>query len=617
MDWWQSSQFEGVLEIVDEQSGQLLQRRKLKGNYMLIAGEYLVEQQPGQLKVLRIVEHKTGNKTEFRIDTKFHSIADPGVGPEWIVVKDSPRFVLHNKNASPSTMTVYELAGDQLKSVANWDTRGDSLVVQHENTLLTASSVSNDVEVRDLQTFEVVGRRKLPDGLKSWNSITTCNGLFSFIHGKTGSTSVYRLDDFAPVPELTYEVTRGGAVTQRGDFTRFVLLSDRLYSPCPVVVYDTVARKIVLERDQGYGLEAIGIVDQYLLLATGEMGLTVELVDLTAPGQPSKRLQPFAWILRLMPALLVLMLLWAIAWIRATRYWPRYALLSTLTLATLFVVPQLSHAYVYQWQAVPMRPSLGYCYVTGMALIVLLSLYVVYGRGRVLVRLVPVWLLASAILATANAQLLQRTFSRTRFDHQLVAGFVAFLVHFMLLSIATVVFLRYWRFYLVATNDTRPPEPSRSIPLIDFFVQTACAAVFTLAVMPNFEVLLLAQNAIGGCIVGLFLLPAALLGLGALSARARLYKYVEALAVCSAGFLVLEFTVHLWMGHKHQSLWFTLLELLRYYTFLFLAVAAFAAIWRRAGYILTRAEPRAASAGFTTERQHAKRVDTPSLLNVD
>ncbi len=526
---------ESLLEIIDDQTGQVIASTKHVGVGLLVGDDYLVGGCLEGLIVERIVQRTTNGRTTIQLEKHICPIENPpspiADGRGLQAIAGTNRFIYLCHDNTPPTIRVYEIDGGSIKEIARWTTVSKSAMVQHSGKLFTASQDGQSVEVRDLSGFNLLETRSLPSGLKSWepdplgiSPLATRNDLFSFVDPK-GFTRVHRIDDFSLIPELDASVTRGGVKSEQGDFRRYVMLTDGMFRQLSLTVYDSVNGRIVYQGTPPVGVEAMHIVDHYLVYVTAESGLTVEMHDLET-GRLAQRYQPFAWIVWSVPVILCLALVWVVGWIRTSSRWAGHGWLSILIMAILFVTPLLIHAIEFNEPNV-LRPSIGFSGCVVLVFLFGLALYVVYGSERFLLRSVPLWLYMAAVLGAVNLCVNQRGVRGLVALERLPAEPVVFLVIFPLVAVLVLTVLRVvgWLFRerdrMLGRRPIETPalgvdKPARqSIWLRDIFIVTASIAVFVAAAKPNTFYLVNVMPIVG--VIALFCCMPMLLGIVGLS----------------------------------------------------------------------------------------------------
>ncbi len=308
------------------------------------------------------------------------------------------------------------------------------------------------------------------------------------------------------------------------------------------------------------------------------------MIDL-ATGRLAKRYQPFAWVAWVVPIILLLSLAWLIVWLRLTRDWPRFAAINILLTAVLFVTPLLTHVAVHGGARILFRPAMGYPCIVLLALMFCLSLYVVYGRHRVLLRTTPVWLTLAVALGLSNLHVSETGKRGLDGMWGMVGASMRLLVEFSFVSIAVLACMRLIGFGMgKPTHSKSDDQSAKSIPLRDMFVFTACIAAFMAAAAPSRAFLLDPMPMLGTVIASLLVAAPALLGLIALAPSPSIYRFMQILALVLALLLIAEISMHIAMGHWHIYIWYSVFIFFRYFTFLFLVTFTFGTILRHAGY---------------------------------
>ncbi len=584
--WLQKSELHGNIEVIEDQTGKMLGEQRVDGFYVQVGCEYFVSPRSGAFVVQRLRDESHPGTRQWRIEElkfpvsgatelTFQSISkcEP--------IEGSNRFLVHFPNDPQPNTRVFELQADQLQQLASWPTAKHSLALVHEGQVFTASPNGKEVEVRSLNDFRLLSTRPLPQGLNSWTGladVTARHGLFSFADPKTAEICVHRLEDFSRIPELKHTVSRGG-IQSRSPSSRYVILNDVFRPRSPLTVYDLVDRRIVLDQIPPDGCEEFGIVDHFMVYVTGRMGLTIEMIDLTNPGaQPSIR-QPFAWILWCLPAILFLALMWVIVWIRAASRWPRYAVLNALTMAALFVTPQLVHAFQFR-NFVVNRPALGYSYEVGLVLQGWLGYYVAFGRQRFVLRLLPLLLVPAGLLGLINLTKNWSIMISASQRSLMWENSVAVLLLFPVICASVFACVRWWRSRFTQSSSTISSNESRGIPMRDMFLLTALIAAVIAAAVPYQSLLI--KSMIIGSLGSLVVAGPFWLGLVSLTKRPRLYGAFSWLALTLAVLLIVEVTLHLWLGHRQSDPWYHVAVLARYCIFLFIASFAIGSILKHA-----------------------------------
>ncbi len=603
----EGSGFGKSLRVFDERTGEQLGFQFVEDGEKLVGTEYLVSRSNQTLKVKRFQVSSQPDSHDLDLAELTFPLAefedyDPFDETLIYPIPDTNRFVVFIESGTPTLMAL-ELKGEQLELLAKWSTTKDSQVLQFDGQLFTANSNGSEIDVRDLATFQLLDTRALPPGMLAWKRFNrrpiefrSQNGLFAFQDASSGALRVHRLDDFSLVPELKLPLLDGGSKNQSGDFRRYVLSSEAVYGKAPATVYDTVERRVVLSCWRPRAIYETGIIDHYLVFASGEMGLTVEVIDLVS-GQTVKRHQPYAWILWCLPVILSSALVWAIAWIRSTPAGARSALIGMGTLLGLFAVPQLLHGWQFPDYWYPVRPAHEYVYGTLLVTVFMLSLYAAYGPQRLLLRTAPLWLVMAAVLGLAN--LVSRTPDGCGLDFldTVPAGAIGLVVALAVVSTAANFVLRWVYRGLSPHSQKNHRPPARVFALQDLFWLTTSLAAFIAAAMPSRAYLLEPLHIAVGSMIALFACVPMLLGLAGLTASTRVYAFFARLAVIGAWYLVVEATIHFWFGHWFGTSWYSLVWMLRYPVFLFVATFACASIWRQAGYALQDVRRRSERVG--------------------
>ena len=583
------------LEILDDKSGQLLWSGKMPFEYPTLIGDhYLIEPGDGHFKIIdldRVIETGCVNVVSWPVsgivplDTS--NIARAPV-QNLHKIEGTDRFLYDFQDADNPHVIVFEIDAGQLRSVASWPIVGDSQVSQYNGTIMSASPSSAAVEVRSLNDFQLIKKLQLPPGLSVWGDFSSgmliSQNLFSFSEVKTGITRVHRMDDFALIPELDLPVSPSVLMSKDRDDEPYVLLSDNRVRTGRIVVYDTFEKRVVVDRAPPLGMVDYRIAAGHLVVVNELLGLTVDMIDLKT-GQLAKRYQPFAWVAWAVPIILLLALAWLIVWIRLTAAWPGLAVINIIFIAALFVAPQLTHVAIFGGARILFRPAMGYACVVLMALSFCLSLYVVYGRQRVLLRTIPVWLALAVALGISNMQVAETGKRGLEGMSGIVGAAMRLLVEFSFVSIALLACMRIMGFGLgQPTRASSDRQVVATIPLRDMFVFTACIAAFIAAAAPNRAFLLAPVPLLGTVIASLLVAAPALLGLIALAPSTSIVRFMRTLALLLAILLIAEISMHISMGHWHTQIWYSIFIFIRYFTFMFLVMFIFGSILRSAGY---------------------------------
>lgn len=582
------------LEIFDDQSGRLLWSGKMPFEYpKLVGDQYLIEPGIDEFTIIDLNQLIETGSVNLQVTPMSGAVqlrmGSPTLTPvqNFHPIDGTNRFLYHFQDATQANVTVFEVEAGQVRAVTSWPTVSDSQVYQYEGTVLTAAPASAEVEVRSLGDFQLIKKFPLPPGMGVWGNLASntvlSQSLFSYNEIKTGIARVGHLDNFTLVPDLNLSILATVLKTDP-DEKRFVLLGDARFRTARVVVYDTQDRRVVIDRSVPRGCVDQRIAAGHLVFVSELFGLTVDMIDLQT-GQLSKRYQPFAWVAWALPVILLLALGWLIVWLRVTEPWPSLAVLNILFIATLFVTPQLAHVAMFGAARVLFRPAMGYGCVTLLALTFCLSLYTVYGRQRILLRTVPVWIGLAVALGLANLHVSETGRMGLAGMRGMVGSAVRSLVIYSFVSIAVLATMRIMGFGIYCKGQPASTEPSRAtIPLRDIFVFTACIAAFVAAAAPN-RAFLIDPMPFFGTIVGSLLVSApALLGLISLAPSSSIYQFMRVLALGLALTLIVEITLHISMGHWHVHIWYYLFLFFRYFVFMFLATFVCGSVLRQAGY---------------------------------
>ncbi len=482
-----------TLEIFDDRSGRSLWSGPMPFEFPYVVGDhYLIEAGDSEFTILDLdLLIETGVQTPQ--STPMSGVMNLGglgtIANDLQPIPGTNRFLYHFRDANNANVTVFEIDGGQLQTITSWPTVGDSMVHQYNGMVITAAPLTAEVEVRSLEDFQLIKKLPLPAGMAAWGDSTSStaisNDLFSFAEVKTGFTRVGRLDDFTLVPELNLPVLVSVLKSVDPNEKRFVLLGEPQGKPTRVIVYDTQNRRVVVDQ-----MVPIGCVDQriaagHLVFVSELLGLTVDMIDLQS-GLLARRFQPFAWVVVALPAILLLALGWLIFWMRATAPWPNLAVLNIVFIAAVFVTPLLAHVALFGLSRILFRPSMGYCCVTLLALTLCLSLYVVYGQQRILLRTVPVWIGLAIALGLANLYVGETGRRGLAGMTGMAGAAMRLLVIVSVVSIVVLACMRSMGFGIARKSQSASlPGNKATLPLRDIFVFTACIAAFVAAAAPN------------------------------------------------------------------------------------------------------------------------------------
>ena len=548
---WSIRENSGI-EILDARSGELRWSDKsLKGYGFLVGEQYLIAVEEGRIKVVDLspvlgnasdVGHIKLEPVEYAIDGL--PTRKRWADPECVVpIAKTNRILCLTGQPPGMTATVYELSARGIKAIKAWPC-GDAPAIVRGGKVLTFASNPPRLEVRSLENLSLLQTIPIPAETRAelgkWSEVRYHKDLISFPGAKSLAQVVCHLNDLSIIPGLDLPLVNY-LPEKVGDWRYHLLADDLPDNGRRIAVYDSQERKIVYDARPPRGATAAGIVDRDLVMVTGEMGLTVEMVDL-AKGRLSARYQPYRWYVLAMPVILLAALAWFVNWRRYSVEW-LHPIPNMAFVALLFLTPLVWRMMTIHYWNVLLRPAVGFSLAALCAVSFAVAVLTALGTQRILLRLAGlcVWL---SCVGAALRGLLAIDLS----DHSRLMTVESILVKVLLFTVAVALTLSLCRRFgitpiLVKSRLSSEVQPSAAaMPMRDLFALTGAIALLVSVMTPCYDYL--REHAFQGWEVGI-IFAFAPVGLLALVRNQRMFRTVADIQIVIACVAIVVATLNL------------------------------------------------------------------------
>ena len=525
------------LSVSDASTGRLLWTADTPPGFnTLVADHYLIGIEAGRVLAIDIddalsVPINPGN-AQLKRPVKFQPFAVPFVGftrsvaplsIRVVAVPGTNRFLIHEPTRTEATIHAFEIEGRTIRHLTSWDC--DTLP-PHALPNGQINSVKPDgsaMEARSPTDFEVIRTMPMPAWLTSWGSLKLHNYMYSFGSSKSPTVQVGLLEDLEPIPNLNIALGRYPEDEMVED-RRYHILSDDALWACPrLLVYDALDRKVAFDSGPVNGYSAAKIIDGHLRLSQNKLGQTTQVIDLST-GKLVRTERPYLWIMVSMPLLLLASLIWLCNWIKRV-HGPRWTWpVNILFLTALFTTPLLIRTARRPLILLGIFPSANYCLAAVEAACFCLAIYAVFGRGRPLLRIVPI-LTCMSVLFALGQHFKMIEFSAGTLPGRTELSFRIWIT-FVVISVGILCAMRYLGWKLNRESPAEQPLPSDSsrVHLADLFALTAIVA-FTISIMgPKLDLLVSPNDQVTVAAKSLWLAGMGVMGMFALAPRPTAYR---------------------------------------------------------------------------------------------
>ncbi len=588
------------IRVMDAKSGELLWSAEKPPVSALVGEHYLVGCDQGKIVAIDLDDALSAptipGSRDKRKDIQFQrfELLIPEITlslnrqPREMAIPNTNRFLVLLPDSDPrkaATAYAVEIQDRTLKLMAQWTCHNRGLFVLPNGQINSLQPGKGAMEIRSPDDFHVERTVKVPAGFLGAD-FQVRNDLFSFSDPKTSVAKVGSLQDLAILPGLDIGLC-SEAPPEFGSDRRYHVLSDgRLRHSRRLVVYDSEKRAVVYDSGPGLGWKAVQIKEGCLHLTSLLWGYTTEVIDL-ASGQTVSIARPYRWILLCMPCVLMAALVWLQVWTTRVPVTAWNLPANILFVAALFMTPLIYREGRAGFHIFGYYPGVRFTLSMVLVLYFGLALYAAMGRGRVLLRLVPILLCLSAMLFVFDGLKLI-DFTRAAAQRDAVLAFRVWIT-FGVFSLVMLYVLSYLglRFDALDRTDVRLAQAEASskgrarVHLLDLFVLTTSVALAIKMFGPVLDVLIDPQYAWYVVQQAGQYVAAAAFGLLALVRSQRLYKIIAPCVFVVALSAIVDIVVHLAMEKYRLQWWYRAADEARYVIFVGLASFAMCSMIRR------------------------------------